>query len=170
MQHRAQLDDRLLKGCPERPPTSRPRCAQFMRPVCTIAALPPLLVCWRACAGSGELEVRREGQAGGFKELDEAEVEEARKRRKEFESKDMWVEGVALRVCACLLACLLACVCVCACVCVRACMREYVRVHVCVRAILCVCCVCVLACARADVNVCVHMYVCSRTPMCTFAW
>ncbi len=168
MQHRAQLDDRLLKGCPERPPTSRPRCAQFMRPVCTIAALPPLLVCWRACAGSGELEVRREGQAGGFKELDEAEVEEARKRRKEFESKDMWVEGVALRVCACLLACLR--VCVCACVCVRACMREYVRVHVCVRAILCVCCVCVLACARADVNVCVHMYVCSRTPMCTFAW
>lgn len=84
-----------------------------MRPVCTIAALPPLLVCWRACAGSGELEVRREGQAGGFKELDEAEVEEARKRRKEFESKDMWVEGVALRVCACLLACLRVCVCVC---------------------------------------------------------
>jgi RNA-binding protein FUS len=38
---------------------------------------------------TGELEVRREGQAGGFKELDEAEVEEARKRRKEFESQDM---------------------------------------------------------------------------------
>ncbi len=33
--------------------------------------------------------MRREGTAGGFKELDETEVEEARKRRKEFEDKDM---------------------------------------------------------------------------------
>ncbi len=32
--------------------------------------------------------MRREGQAGGFKELDEQEVEEARRRRKEYEEKD----------------------------------------------------------------------------------
>lgn len=35
----------------------------------------------------GAVDVRREGTAGGFKELDETEVEEARKRRKEFEEK-----------------------------------------------------------------------------------
>jgi RNA-binding protein FUS len=33
--------------------------------------------------------MKREGQGGGFKELDEQELEEARKRRQEFESKDM---------------------------------------------------------------------------------
>ncbi len=32
--------------------------------------------------------MRREGQAGGFKELDEQEVEDAKRRRKEFESQD----------------------------------------------------------------------------------
>ena len=37
----------------------------------------------------GNVDVKREGNAGGFKELDETEVEEARKRRKEFEDKDM---------------------------------------------------------------------------------
>jgi RNA-binding protein FUS len=43
-----------------------------------------LLVC-----APGLVDVKREGTAGGFKELDESEVEEARKRRKEFEEKDM---------------------------------------------------------------------------------
>jgi hypothetical protein len=37
----------------------------------------------------GTLDVKREGLAGGFKELDEHEVEEARRRRREFEEKDM---------------------------------------------------------------------------------
>ena len=45
--------------------------------------------CTYSLCSAGTLDLRREGQAGGFKELDEAEVEEARRRRKEFESKDM---------------------------------------------------------------------------------
>lgn len=45
---------------------------------------------------AGTFDTKREGQGGGFKELDEAELEEARRRRQEFESQDMWVgvEGV----------------------------------------------------------------------------
>lgn len=40
---------------------------------------------------AGTIDTKREGLGGGFKELDEAELEEARKRRKEYEDKDMWV-------------------------------------------------------------------------------
>lgn len=32
--------------------------------------------------------MKREGQAGGFKELDEKEIEEAKRRRKELEADD----------------------------------------------------------------------------------
>lgn len=47
---------------------------------------------------AGTIDTKREGLGGGFKELDEAELEEARKRRKEYEDKDMWVAcGVAGR-------------------------------------------------------------------------
>lgn len=42
-----------------------------------------------ACPPPGTVDTKREGNAGGFKELDEAELEEARKRRKEFEDADM---------------------------------------------------------------------------------
>lgn len=47
-----------------------------------IASYPYVLVT------AGTTDMRREGQAGGFKELDEQEVEEARRRRKEYEEKD----------------------------------------------------------------------------------
>ncbi len=72
-----------LPLCPA--PMSLPPCAAstlyaFIPPPC---ALPP------CAASSGTFDQKREGQAGGFKELDETELEEARKRRAEFESKDM---------------------------------------------------------------------------------
>lgn len=38
---------------------------------------------------AGTVDMRREGQGGGFKELDEQELEEARRRRKEYEDQDM---------------------------------------------------------------------------------
>ena len=39
-------------------------------------------------AKPGTVDVNREGHGGGFKELDEEEVAEARRRREEFENDD----------------------------------------------------------------------------------
>lgn len=46
--------------------------------------MPGLFLTW-----PGTFDTTREGHGGGFKELDEVELEEARKRRKEFEDGDM---------------------------------------------------------------------------------
>ncbi len=55
------------------------RVAQFCTHLCVCVCV----------MSSGTLDLKREGQAGGFKELDEEEVEAAKKRRQEFESQDM---------------------------------------------------------------------------------
>ncbi|KXZ53901.1 hypothetical protein GPECTOR_6g819 [Gonium pectorale] len=48
--------------------------------------------CHKCNTPRGTVDMRREGQGGGFKELDEQELEEARRRRKEREDQDMYDE------------------------------------------------------------------------------